>query len=56
VNPKRIGLFGWSAGAYAVTELLAEGCIPLSGVGLGAVHGHGQNDPADCDRISKDRR
>jgi hypothetical protein len=46
VNPKRIGLFGWSAGAYAVTELLAEGCIPLSGVGLGAVHGHGQNDPA----------
>lgn len=42
----RIGLFGWSGGAYAITEILANGddCIPLSGVALGAVHGHGQRD------------
>jgi len=44
VATTRIGLFGWSAGAYAVTEILAAGCIPLSGVGLGGVHGHGQSN------------
>jgi hypothetical protein len=44
VDTERVGLFGWSAGAYAVTEVLAHGCIPVSGVGLGAVHGHGQMD------------
>lgn len=44
VNADRIGLFGWSAGAYAVTEIIGHGCIPLTGVGLGGVHGHGQRD------------
>jgi len=46
----RVGLFGYSAGAYAVVEVLAHGCIPLSGVGLGGVHGHGQQSTAGLPR------
>mmetsp|Transcript_83563 Transcript_83563/g.194297 ORF Transcript_83563/g.194297 Transcript_83563/m.194297 type:complete len:445 (-) Transcript_83563:73-1407(-) len=46
IDAGRFGLFGWSAGAYAVSELLAFGSCPLSGVGLGGVHGHGNNDVA----------
>mmetsp|Transcript_107402 Transcript_107402/g.310397 ORF Transcript_107402/g.310397 Transcript_107402/m.310397 type:complete len:526 (+) Transcript_107402:111-1688(+) len=50
VDPNRVGLFGFSAGAYAVAEMLAAGVgITLSGVGLGAVHGHGQWDLSDLD-------
>jgi len=45
VASDKFGLFGWSAGAYAVTEIMAAGGPYLSGVGLGAVHGHGQLDP-----------
>jgi hypothetical protein len=44
VDPDRIGLFGFSGGAYAVVEILAHGCIPVSGVSLGGVHGHGCRD------------
>jgi hypothetical protein len=45
VDKRRIGLFGFSAGAYAVVEMFSHlGCIPLSGIGLGGVHGHGQRD------------
>eukprot|EP00927_Polykrikos_kofoidii_P038227 TRINITY_DN32535_c0_g1_i1.p1 TRINITY_DN32535_c0_g1~~TRINITY_DN32535_c0_g1_i1.p1 ORF type:complete len:431 (+),score=56.72 TRINITY_DN32535_c0_g1_i1:68-1360(+) len=45
INKRRVGLFGFSAGAYAVTEILAHGSgIQFSGVGLGGVHGHGQGD------------
>lgn len=48
LDPRRVGLFGFSAGAYAVVELLAtSNCVPLSGVGLGGVHGHGQADLRD---------
>lgn len=45
VDARRVGLFGFSAGAYAVAEILAAGVdIDLCGVGLGGVHGHGQWD------------
>eukprot|EP00931_Biecheleriopsis_adriatica_P022350 TRINITY_DN14384_c0_g1_i4.p1 TRINITY_DN14384_c0_g1~~TRINITY_DN14384_c0_g1_i4.p1 ORF type:complete len:689 (+),score=106.23 TRINITY_DN14384_c0_g1_i4:43-2067(+) len=47
VDSARIGLFGFSAGAYAAVELLSHGCVPLSGIGLGGVHGHGQKDAED---------
>jgi hypothetical protein len=47
VDKSRIGLFGFSAGAYAVVEMFSHhGCIPLSGIGLGGAHGHGQRDLA----------
>eukprot|EP00929_Paragymnodinium_shiwhaense_P104576 TRINITY_DN6914_c0_g1_i1.p1 TRINITY_DN6914_c0_g1~~TRINITY_DN6914_c0_g1_i1.p1 ORF type:complete len:330 (-),score=43.54 TRINITY_DN6914_c0_g1_i1:40-1029(-) len=42
VDVHRIGLFGFSAGAYAVTEVLARADVTFSGVGMGGVHGHGQ--------------
>ena len=52
IDSDRVGLLGFSAGAYAVTELLArrhlfgpDACgLKLSGVGLGGVHGHAQSD------------
>mmetsp|Transcript_18380 Transcript_18380/g.55919 ORF Transcript_18380/g.55919 Transcript_18380/m.55919 type:complete len:531 (-) Transcript_18380:216-1808(-) len=44
VDPSRLVAFGFSAGAYAVTELLAHASSPLSTVLLGGVHGHGQPD------------
>lgn len=48
VNAKRVGVFGFSAGAYAVAEILAAGVdFELCGVGLGGVHGHGQWDSSD---------
>ncbi|CAK0872772.1 unnamed protein product [Prorocentrum cordatum] len=47
VDHRRVGLFGFSAGAYAVVELLSHGCIALSGVGIAGVHGHGQHDVSD---------
>ena len=46
MDKSRIGLFGFSAGAYAVVEMFSHGCIPLSGIGLGGAHGHGQRDLA----------
>lgn len=47
VDAGRVGIFGFSAGAYATVELLASGCLGFSGVGLGGVHGHGQPDLSD---------
>jgi dienelactone hydrolase len=45
VEKRRIGLFGFSAGAYAVVEMFNNhGCILLSGIGLGGAPGHGQRD------------
>eukprot|EP00746_Dinoflagellata_sp_MGD_P033631 gnl/MRDRNA2_/MRDRNA2_18032_c0_seq1.p1 gnl/MRDRNA2_/MRDRNA2_18032_c0~~gnl/MRDRNA2_/MRDRNA2_18032_c0_seq1.p1 ORF type:complete len:589 (+),score=120.76 gnl/MRDRNA2_/MRDRNA2_18032_c0_seq1:98-1864(+) len=43
VDPSRIGLFGFSAGAYAVMELFGKSNLSFSGVGVGGVHGHGQS-------------
>lgn len=43
VDQARVGLFGFSCGAYAAAELLAHGGT-FSGVGLGGIHGHGQVD------------
>ena len=36
-----MGLFGFSAGAYAVLELLSVLQLQPCGVGLGGLHGHG---------------
>ena len=57
IDSARIGLFGFSAGAYAVVELLAISCggVRLSGVGLGGVHGHGQCDLTDIPEKSSHR-
>jgi len=44
VDCSRVGLFGFSAGAYAATELLAKGRLQLSGFAIGGTHGHGQSD------------
>lgn len=45
VDSQRVGMFGFSAGAYAAAELLAQPAgARLAGVGLGGVHGHGQCD------------
>lgn len=53
IDPGRVAIFGFSAGAYAVAELLASGRLPeLSGVGIGGVHGHGQ---AHVDTLSAKR-
>lgn len=47
-DAERIGLFGWSGGAYAITELLASSeCIQVTGASLAGVHGHGQKDISD---------
>lgn len=46
LNMSRVGLFGFSAGAYAAAELLASRShdLQFAGVGFGGVHGHGQSD------------
>eukprot|EP00927_Polykrikos_kofoidii_P082794 TRINITY_DN8325_c1_g1_i2.p1 TRINITY_DN8325_c1_g1~~TRINITY_DN8325_c1_g1_i2.p1 ORF type:complete len:535 (-),score=58.81 TRINITY_DN8325_c1_g1_i2:199-1803(-) len=45
INRHRVCLFGFSAGAYAVTEILARHDTtprhPFLGIGVGGVHGHG---------------
>ena len=51
VDSKRVGIFGFSAGAYAIVEILAQCSTPLSGVGLGGIHGHGQLDLADIPKV-----
>ncbi|CAE8671851.1 unnamed protein product, partial [Polarella glacialis] len=44
IDDRRVGLFGFSAGAYAAAELFASGLAPrLCGLGLGGIHGHGQS-------------
>ena len=55
IDASRVGLFGFSAGADAVAELLARGCCALKyrGIGLGVVHGHGQDS---ADGLPKTRR
>ncbi|CAJ1363663.1 unnamed protein product [Effrenium voratum] len=42
VDRQRVGLFGFSAGAYAAVEIFASGLVPVTGFALGGVHGHGQ--------------
>jgi len=60
LDASRVALMGYSAGAYACTELMACGDLPqLTGVGLGGTHGHGQLDlatlPADAGTGCEDR-
>eukprot|EP00913_Durusdinium_trenchii_P018224 g17121.t1 len=42
VDKRRLGLFGFSAGAYAVLEMFASGLVPISRLAVGGLHGHGQ--------------
>ena len=51
---RRVGLFGFSAGAYAVLELLSVLQVPC-GAGLGGLHGHGASAEA-LSALPKKRR
>jgi len=44
IDKDSVSIMGFSAGAYAATELLAHGGVNLRCVVLGGVHGHGQPD------------
>lgn len=44
IDETRVGLFGYSAGAYAAAEVFAHASIPVCGVGFAGLHGHGQPD------------
>ena len=48
IDSQRVALMGFSAGAYACTELLGSRLLPpIRGVGLGGTHGHGAEDMTD---------
>lgn len=50
IDRKSVSIFGTSAGAYAVTEIIAGNAdVRLQCVGLCAVHGHGQPDADGLD-------
>ena len=50
IDPEYVSLLGFSAGAYAVAELLARNsAVPIRGVVIGGVHGHGQPDTSDLE-------
>lgn len=49
VNPEWVSLLGYSAGAYAVTELCASGALQLRSLVLGGIHGLGQPDGLNLD-------
>ena len=44
VDPRMVSLIGFSAGAYAATEILASGRVRIHSLIVGGVHGHGQPD------------
>eukprot|EP00971_Amphidinium_carterae_P265206 5260747-Amphidinium_carterae.1 len=47
VDPTKIFFFGFSAGAYAITELMPHfQRLPARGIFLGGVHGHGDGEAA----------
>ena len=54
VDRSRVALAGFSAGAYACTELLAQQLPKLCVVIVGGLHGHATPDPA-VDKISAGR-
>ena len=41
INKLMVSLIGFSAGAYAATEILASGKVDIYSFIVGAVHGHG---------------
>ena len=41
INKEMVSLIGFSAGAYAATEILASGKVNIYSFIVGAVHGHG---------------
>lgn len=55
IDRDRVGIFGHSAGAYAVLEVLMASNIRFSGVGVSGVHGHGQWDCTDIPRELHDQ-
>ena len=44
IDSNSVSLYGGSAGAYAVSEIIAHGSFTLRCVGLAALHGHGRPD------------
>ena len=55
IDPNSVSLFGGSAGAYAVSEVMASGTCKLHCVGLAALHGHGRPDGVGLSALCRDR-
>ena len=55
IDRTSVSLFGGSAGAYAISEIIAAGTCALHCVGLFAVHGHGRPDFDGLDEERKNR-
>ena len=55
IDNASVSLFGGSAGAYAVSEIIASGMCELYCVGLAALHGHGRPDLVGLDEECKSR-
>ena len=55
IDHTSVSLFGGSAGAYAVSEIIASGTCELYCVGLAALHGHGRPDRVGLDEQCKSR-
>ena len=55
IDHTSVSLFGGSAGAYAVSEIIASGMCELYCVGLAALHGHGRPDLVGLDEECKSR-
>ena len=55
IDRTSVSLFGGSAGAYAISEIIAAGTCALHCVGLVAVHGHGRPDLDGLDEECKTR-
>lgn len=49
IDAGQISLFGYSAGAYAATEIFASGAFNLQSLIVAGVHGHGQPDLINLD-------
>mmetsp|Transcript_101457 Transcript_101457/g.326050 ORF Transcript_101457/g.326050 Transcript_101457/m.326050 type:complete len:766 (+) Transcript_101457:213-2510(+) len=49
VDPEWVSLLGYSAGAYAATEIYASGIAPVRSLLIGGAHGHGQPDLKNLD-------
>ena len=55
IDHTSVSLFGGSAGAYAVSEIIASDSLDLYCVGLAALHGHGRPDLVGLDEECKRR-
>lgn len=50
VDKDCLSILGYSAGAYAASEIFACGEVKLRSVALGGLHGHGQPEEKDLDK------